>query len=119
MKKDQGNIWQCETRFTFYLPKKDEKKLLNYSVSGKFENFEDFDLWLLSDKEVLNFFKKAVWTSFHDCKMTNLGKPKRVGTQGYIGDKQVYNKITNTYELPKKIDIDQNQLAFPFPELTQ
>ena len=41
MKKEQGNIWQCKTRFTFYLNPKDEKKLLNYSVSGKFNSFED------------------------------------------------------------------------------
>ena len=91
----QGNMWECKTRFTFYLPPKDEKKLLNYSVSGKFDNFEEFDLWLLNEKEVLNFFKKAVWSTFHETKMTNLGKPKRVG-QGYIGDKQIFNKLTNT-----------------------
>ena len=114
MKKEQGNIWQCKTRFTFYLPKKDEKKLLNYSVSGKFNSFEDFDLWLLDNKEVLNFFKKAVWTTFHDCKITNLGKPKKVGSQGFIGDKQVLNKKTNAYEIPKKPKINSNQLEFNF-----
>ena len=31
MKKEQGNIWECKTRFTFYLNPKDEKKLLNYA----------------------------------------------------------------------------------------
>lgn len=101
-KDNQGNIWECKTRFTFYLPKKDEKKLLNYSVSGKFDSFEDFDFWLLNEKEVLNFFKKAVWTSFHETKITNLGKPKRVGTEGYVGSKQVFNKTTNSYELNKE-----------------
>jgi|TARA_R100001510_G_scaffold34182_1_gene30697 hypothetical protein len=114
MKKDQGNIWECKTRFTFYLSKKDEEKLLNYSVSGKFKSFEKFDLWLLSDKEVLNFFKKAVWTTFHDCKITNLGKPKRAGTQGYVGDKQVFNKKTNAYEIPKKPEINSKQMEFNF-----
>ena len=98
-KKEQGNIWECKTRFTFYLPKKDEEKLLNYAVSGKFKSFEEFDFFFLNEKEVLNFFKKAVWTTFHHCKITNFGKPKRVRSQGYVGDKQVYNKLTNTYEL--------------------
>tara|TARA_R100001230_G_C5508768_1_gene50105 strand:- start:130 stop:480 length:351 start_codon:yes stop_codon:yes gene_type:complete len=114
MKKEEGNIWECKTRFTFYLNPKDEKKLLNYSVSGKFNSFEDFDLWLLNDKEVLNFFKKAIWTTFHDCKITNLGKPKRAGTQGYVGDKQVFNKKTNAYEIPKKPEINPNQMEFNF-----
>mgnify|MGYP003121736983 CR=1 FL=1 len=114
MKKNEGNIWECKTRFTFYLDPKDEKKLLNYSVSGKFNSFEDFDLWLLNNKEVLNFFKKAVWLTFQDCKITNLGKPKSAGTQGYVGDKQVYNKLTNSYEIPKKTEINSKQLEFNF-----
>ena len=54
MKKEQGNIWECKTRFTFYLPKKDEEKLLNYAVSGKFKSFEEFDFFFLNEKEVLN-----------------------------------------------------------------
>tara|TARA_R110002050_G_scaffold100306_1_gene207625 strand:- start:60 stop:479 length:420 start_codon:yes stop_codon:yes gene_type:complete len=113
MKKEQGNIWECKTRFTFYLNPKDEKKLLNYAVSGKFKRFEDFDLWLLNEKEVLNFFKKAVWLTFQDCKITNFGKPKST-MGGYIGDKQVFNKKTNAYELPKKPEINSKQLEFNF-----
>ena len=104
MKKEQGNIWECKTRFTFYLSKKDEKKLLNYAVSGKFKSFEEFDFFFLNEKEVLNFFKKAVWTSFHNTEITNCGTPKKVG-QGYIGDKQIFNKLTNAYEIPKREEI--------------
>tara|TARA_R100001440_G_scaffold1578_2_gene5033 strand:- start:1157 stop:1459 length:303 start_codon:yes stop_codon:yes gene_type:complete len=99
--QEDGNIWECKTRFTFYLPKKDEQKLLNYAVSGKFKSFEDFDLWLLNDKEILNFFKKAVYTTFHDCKITNCGKPKKV-SGGWVGDKQFYNETTNKYEISEK-----------------
>ena len=113
MKKEQGNIWECKTRFTFYLNPKDEKKLLNYAISGNFKSVEEFDLWLLNEKEVLNFFKKAVWTTFHDTKITNLGKPKRHG-QGYIGDKQVFNKLTNSFSIPKKPEINSKQLEFNF-----
>ena len=50
MQKEQGNIWECKTRFTFYLSKKDEKKLLNYAVSGKFKSFEEFDFSFLNEK---------------------------------------------------------------------
>ena len=113
MKKDQGNIWECKTRFTFYLNPKDEKKLLNYSVSGKFKSFEEFDFFFLNEKEVLNFFKKAVWTSFDNTEITNCGTPKKVG-QSYIGDKQIFNKLTNAYEIPKKPEINSNQLEFNF-----
>ena len=49
MKKEQGNIWECKTRFTFYLPKKDEEKLLNYAVSGEFKSFEEFDFFFETD----------------------------------------------------------------------
>ena len=52
MQKEQGNIWECKTRFTFYLSKKDEKKLVNYAVSGKFKSFEEFDFFFLNEKEV-------------------------------------------------------------------
>ena len=114
-KKEQGNIWECKTRFTFYLDPKDEKKLLfqNILTSGKFKSFEDFDFFFLNEKEILTFFKKAVWPTFHDTKITNLGKPKRHG-QGYIGNKQVFNKLTNSFSIPKKPEINSNQLEFNF-----
>tara|TARA_R100000306_G_C4246914_1_gene78506 strand:+ start:146 stop:505 length:360 start_codon:yes stop_codon:yes gene_type:complete len=103
-KKEQGNIWSCETHFTFYLTKKDEKKLLNYGINPhcpkgrKFDSFEKFNLRILEEHEILNFFKKALWTTFNDYKITNTGKPV-TARHGLIGDKQVYNKVTDKYEL--------------------
>ena len=40
---------------------------------NEFKSFEEFDFFFLNEKEVLNFFKKAVWTTFHHCKITNFG----------------------------------------------
>jgi len=112
MEKNNGKIWECKTRFTFYLSNKDEKKLINNFQKNK--TFKDFDLFLLDQKELINFFKRISYPTFHNCEMIDYGSPIRVEGGGIVGDKQKYNKLTHAYELPKKPETNPKQLEFNF-----
>ena len=123
MEKNNGKIWECKTRFTFYLSNKDEKKLINKKNDwgNHFQNsktFKDFNLFLLDQKELINFFKIISYQTFHNCEMIDYGSPIKVQGGGLVGDKQKFNKLTHAYELPKKPETNSKQLEFPFPELS-